>query len=650
MSYPKWPARVAKVLALIATAAALAGCNGEESNQPPQTPPVRIETTGVVTDGASTRTQTIYAKGATGLTRMVTAGAGGQYTVSMTELTGPFLFSNSLSPGADPELVFMAAPATRVGVVNVTPLTTLLTAQLFGLDPGNAVTSFSSGSPLIGQVSDATILAAQADVTAYLQDVVGVQVKSGTASFIDSPFKPVAGDSMHDTIQALGAKLASSGTTLKALGAQIALGVRACQTEAIQVTLNGQRKPFCPVIKSAVPEEADITIIDYVFKNVANDTLTVKVRANTVLSAEFVTTAGQSYQCADTTCGGISVGAPAADLSRDLVFASAPFTAASGSALLDGTLGGPTPSVTLPLLPCTDNRFYVIFENHDVVADCVDTLNPLGIPGTFNGAAGPGRDAYSFSNTAAALPITPRLEVVLDNATPQPTVVSVYYTDIDPDTSELRNRFVCQLAACNGVTVGPVSVNNSAGFPIEVMTLTLNNVMLSGVNADGTSTGTTVTLRGSFTALRDPSQVASYPPLAPCDPAGDTINVVAFAAEFNLCIPQNDLINFFIYRSAFDLGTGETQLLIGSDMGDQVSLIVRNDNGALVETLVTPGSTGEQFKCTTNCTGVTVSAPDGAGERTVTFTNSVIHRLESFPLPGDRSITVNSPAVSVPPP
>ncbi len=91
----------------------------------------------------------------------------------------------------------------RVWYVNVTPLTTLLTAQLFGVDPVNAYTNFGApGNNLVRQVGDAAIRQAQADLTLYLQDVLGIQVKSGTTSFVDGTFTPTAGarcDVRHDS-------------------------------------------------------------------------------------------------------------------------------------------------------------------------------------------------------------------------------------------------------------------------------------------------------------------------------------------------------------------------------------------------------------------------------------------------------------------
>ncbi len=46
---------------------ALVGCGGEESNQPPQTPPARLESTGIVANGQTAGVQTILAKGAAGV-------------------------------------------------------------------------------------------------------------------------------------------------------------------------------------------------------------------------------------------------------------------------------------------------------------------------------------------------------------------------------------------------------------------------------------------------------------------------------------------------------------------------------------------------------------------------------------------------------
>ncbi len=268
-------------------------------------------------------------------------------------------------------------------MVNVTLLTTLLTAQLFGTDPANVYSTFGNGSPLAQQISEATIQAAQAEVTQYLRGCARRAGEKRHDEFRHGEFRAAPEDAMFETIQALNAKLAATHTTLEALSARIALGARACQTESIQITINGVKKPFCPVTKGGVPQETDIRIIDYQFKNIAEDTLTLQVRDDTVLKASFTPVGGSTFECAATLCGSITLGTLREDLSRAIDFASATLAgAAGGSALIDGTLIAPAPSITLPLLPCSENRFYVIFEDHDVVGDCVvDPPTPPPFPG-----------------------------------------------------------------------------------------------------------------------------------------------------------------------------------------------------------------------------------------------------------------------------
>src|SRR5690606_32929867 len=103
---------------------------------------------------------------------------------------------------------------------NVTPLTTLLFAQIMGQDPESAYTAFgASGAEL---VSDEKIREAQAKLTAYLTDVLGMTVEFGDESFITTTFDAVPGDPMFDTMQALHAALAANGTTFQALTQRVA--------------------------------------------------------------------------------------------------------------------------------------------------------------------------------------------------------------------------------------------------------------------------------------------------------------------------------------------------------------------------------------------------------------------------------------------
>jgi hypothetical protein len=199
------------------------------------------------------------------------------------------------------------------------------------------------------------------------------------------------------------------------------------------------------------------------------------------------------------------------------------------------------------------------------------------------------------------------------------------------------------------VTIGPRTTNNSAGFPIQVFNITFDNTVLTGVNQTAGATGHSSTLRASFTVLRDPSASVSYPPQDPCMQPADTIAATGFgAASFNLCMPDNDIVNGLINREAYDMGGGDLQLLLRSDMWDQIVFFLHN--GALVEVTAQLSSTGEYFRCAGACPGVTVSAPDGQGRRTVGFSNAVLYRVESFPRPGDRTLKLTGTGLVVPPP
>lgn len=637
---------------LVAGVLALGACSGEESDPQPQSPALRTEATGIITDGVALRAQSVAGKGAEGLTRTSNSTSSGTYTLTLTELKGPYIFANTLVPGGDPGLIVLTTVSTGAGVTNLTPLTTLLTAQLLGTDPGNAFATFTSSTTVPKEkITDAGIQAAQAELTAFLQDVLGVQVKSGTASFVTSSFNAAPGDAMFDTMLALNAKLAADGTTLKALGSRIATGVQACNAEQVQVTVNGQKKKFCPVNKGAVPEEADPSIVDYVFRSVADEVLAVKARDTTVLTVGFTASNGvTTYSCAGAACTSLTVSAKAGDDTRSIAFTSTPLAGGGGSVLIDGTLVGPPPSITLPTLPCTDNRYFLILSTNTVIADCISPDDPFQIGGTFANASGPGRESVSFANTDDPLPTHPGVSVVIDTSTPEPTVVSVYFKEIDPDTFEIHNRYLCRLAACNGATVGPATTTMAPGVLTEIRTVTFNNTLLTGLDGDGAPTGATGSFRGSFVLLRVPSFGVSYPDLMDCDPLVDTVSVTTYnGGEFNLCMPPNDPnIPFFLYRQTFDLGNGEFNIVMSNDFSDQI--FVNLQANALSEVRVQISGSGEQFRCTTDCAGVTVSDPDGAGERTISFSNAVLHHIETYPLAGDRTVTLTSGDLVVPPP
>ncbi len=72
-------------------------------------------------------------------------------------------------------------------------------------------------------------------------------------------------------------------------------------------------------------------------------------------------------------------------------------------------------------------------------------------------------------------------------------------------------------------------------------------------------------------------------------------------------------------------------------------------NGEVIGVVAQVPRSGESYGCTTNCKGVTVSGPDVDGNYTVSFSNTVLHRDEAFPLPSDRTIALTSGDILFPP-
>lgn len=635
---PAWFAGVSLTCAM-----ALAGCGSEG---PPEQARTEFPTlTGTATYDATVRPNDVAAKGAAGPLRTASNSSGtNQYTISLTQLTAPYMlrYTGGDRKGAQ---LFLYTVATGPGVANITPLTTLLVAQLFGQDPAAAYAAFGpTGGVPMHLVTDANIVDAQEKVTAYLRDVLGIEVQSGTASFITSPFTATAGDPMFETLLALDAKLAANGRTLADLTEHIATLARLCLQEKIQIAVNGEPKEFCPATKTANPEEGDSSILDYVFVNSPGDTLTLRVQENTLLSGEYVSATGSAYTCSAEACGEIALGEPASDLTRSITFSNNELSGADGSIVLSGTLMGPIPGVALPVLPCDHNKFIAILPGRRVAADCVDAFDPLGLGGTLNDMRGatPSRAVYTFVNTTGPNPAPPRVQLVTDA---NDSVLSVYFAESDPETGETTSRFACETTGCNGVTLGPVTVNTDLlglDFPVMVRNVTFEDTVLPGLNEDGSPTNTFATLKAAFTTVYfvDPFSPFEYPPLVPCAPGSDAISIEMFTGPFNLCSAPARRFASATEEDAIELSTTDD-----NNISIRLGVLLRAGN--VVSVTLNTGL-NEQFRCTNTCSGITVSPPDASNTITVTFDGTLLHEGQSFPLPGERTAILSSSALVFP--
>lgn len=632
--------RYARRLGLFAMALAmlLAGC-GEDA-PPEQTAVVTPTLSGTAAYDDRVTAGPVTAKGIAGLPRTASNSSGtNHYSVDLSQLTGPYALRWT-GPDKNDQQVFLYSVASQAGVANVTPLTTLLFAQLMGQDTTAAYAAFGANGAEM--VSEEKIRVAQAKVTAYLQDVLGVTVRSGNASFITASFNASAGDPMFDTIQALEAVLAANGSTIATLTQQIAALARLCIEEKILIDVAGAQRELCPATKTANREEADNSIVDYVFSAPTNDTLTVKVRGDEILSAEYLN-AGVGYSCSGSACGGIVLGVPASDQTRSLSFTSASLMGTAGSAVLNGVLTGAVPGVELPVLPCTTNKFFVVLEDNTVIAQCVDAFDPLNIGGTMNTSRGatPSRAAYVFADSSGADPAYPQVELVTDG---NDSVLSVYFFQYDPTTLIPTIRFACEGAACNGITLGPVTINTDLGpdMPVLVRNVSFANTILSGMTETGVSTGTTAMLKASFTTVYfiDPNAPLVFPPLADCNPASDTVPIDVLSGRFNFCSAEAN-------RVTSTLDNADLKLEMFDDQSFTPIEVIVRAGSVLSVTYNSPVS--QAFRCDVDCQGVTVSLPDALGRRTVMFTNTVLREVQSFPRPGTRTATLSSGPIAFPP-
>lgn|GEM_PF-3367921 len=606
-------------------------------------PAPQVRTEPPTLSGTATYDETVSAnevgvKGTIGIPRTASNSTGtNQFRVSLEALSGPYMlrFIGIDNRGAQ---VFLYGLATKAGVSNVTPLTMLLAAQLLGQDPAEAFAAFgASGGPRTELVTDENISDAQEIVVAYLQDVLGITVTSGTSSFVTTPFSATPGDAMFDTIKALDDRLAADGVSVATLARQIASVAALCIREKIVVNIGGQSRDFCPASKSATPEEAAPSIIDYVFQDLLDSTLTVKVTGDEVLSGRYVTASGSSFACEGTACGGIALGSANEDRTRTLSFANSDLAGATGPAVLNGALLGAIPGIALPILPCDNNRYHVILEDRIVIGDCVDAVDPLNFGGTLALIFGaePPRGRYRFINSGSTHPNRPSVEMVTDANT---SVLSVYFSTIDPNTSEPDLRYVCQGAGCNGIVLGLLTESDvqGPGLPVFVRDITFDNTVLREITADGAATGMVATLEAAFTTVyfADPSSNMRFPSLSSCQPGTDAVSIAPdIAGAFNFCSDP-------IERRAFDLGDDTLQLLATNDLQEPITIDLHA--GAIVRVSYRNFQVNQRYICSIDCAGVIVSPPAADGTRTVQLDGTVLHEEQTFPLPGPRTLTLNS--------
>lgn len=627
----------------VAVLVAACGGGGTTSDVDGQPSPVRAELTGIVTPGyvvennepGSSPIQgriVVSAKGSRGIIRSSDnygAGRAFEHRTGLTDLAPPYMLRYALVDGS-----FLISVATEPGRANVTPLTTLLVAQLLGADPASAFDSYSgSATANIARITDARIAEAQTAVTAYLQDVLGVEVQSGTASFTQAVFEARDGDPMYDTMVALNARLTADGITLTDLSQTLAAQARLCLAESITVTVGGQPSRFCTATKSGLPETADPTVMAYVFTDPNGATLTLRLRGNDLLTERYVSAEGVAYDCSAAGCTGLVIGTPAGDLSRAATFTDARI----GSAVLNGSLTLPAPGPAIPVLPCDNNRYALVYPDFSLAAECIDASDPFGIGGMFGGNAGLPRTGFTFGGA---------LTVYVENGELLSITALRPYTD--PGTGQ-PVIFKCVGAECAGAVLGAPELNYDYGPELTLRSLTLTGVQLRALNADGTPATLTdaATLQGSFLTIEYIDPAESSP--QPNDCLGTTDH---FFAQASFAPTVTDICPAPGGKTTTQYGAGDLDVVLFGyapvGVNPRVDLQIRGGVATRIE--VSGGSySGGNFLCTTDCSNVVVGVPNGAGERTVTFNGAVLHEIEPANVPGTRTMTLNGSFVAPPP-
>jgi hypothetical protein len=640
-----------RLLALF-LAVLLAACGGSGGDaQPPGPGEALPELRGRVDDGISetdVRSLQITVKGRSGRARTaegrVAPFESGDYLASLDRLEAPYLLTDSAGASSGGLFSVAAGP----GIANLTPLTTLLVAELLGAEPRAFFDALGTSGGFT-QADAASIAAAEARVRRYLQREHGVELPATLGSFVTTPFTRVAGDPMHDTLRALVARIGSAGD-YSAVVSAIAQESARCRIEQVEVTAGSVVDRFCPFDKRNEVDAADATVTVLGFGNRRGDRLTLRLRGAQVVHVERVTAEGAASRCSGSACAGIRIGTPDGRGVRAIVFDGARLSGSGGALRLDGTLASARPGVVLPGLPCTSNAYYLIDEEAGSAAGYCAAPDAFGLGAAgAHSPSGATRRLYTFDDGADG----PRLEVVVEGT----RVLRALVYRLDPATGAVTPQFQCRDGDCPGVSLGASRIDESLGVPVVLQPIRFDRARLAAVGADGSLSSTEFRLvEATLTGYRveDPSAL----PLSPvaCDAAAPTVLALPSdqAQPVRICEPA-DTQGFTLRFRAVD-ADGNRQLGIAALMSDgngsfstgHSITVTLAPAGALVS-VVYDAFDGPRYRCLgSGCSGFTVSAPGAGGEQTVGFAGTQLGELGTGGLPADRSTTLQGSFIAPP--
>lgn len=630
----------ATLLALLVTL--LQACGGTTGDAEPPPPGDKLpELSGRVTNGATETNVALLqvtVKGNVGTARTAEGRLapvdGSDYLASLDQLSGPYLLSDSAASSS----FGLYAVATGPGTANLTPLTTLLVAELLGAEPGAFFAALGMRGGFTA-ADDATIAAAEQRVRRYLRREHGFEVPAGVGPFVTTPFSRTPGDPMYDTIRALVAQVGVAGD-YSAVVTAVAQESARCRIERVSVAAATATDDFCPFAKSNAADPDDATVRVLGFSNRRGDVLTVRLRGAVVLGVSLATAEGATSACSEAGCTGVSVGTPAGDLTQDIGLAGTPLHGAGGTVTLTGSLRSAVPGIELPGLPCSDNLYYLIDEAAGAAQGYCATPDDFGLGASgLSLPSGATRRTYTFNDGAGG----PFIEVVAQGS----SVVRALVYATDPDTGAATAQFQCRDAGCAGVTLGTSAIDESLGVPIVLQPIRFDRAVLAAVLPDGSlSTTLSVTVEARFTGLyiNDPNALPLLP--VACSATAATILASPSDQPDPVAVCEPDDTQGFQLRSTSLDGDGNLVLslagLLSDGAGNFVAgntvIVTMTPDGAIVSASF-DAFDGPRYRCAAEaCTGISVSAPDGAGERSVALAGATLVEQGTAGLAADRTV------------
>ena len=562
----------------------------------------------------------------------------GKYSVTLQKLDPPYMLE--VSGGEDGFVTGNAlySVSRRDGNVNVTPLTTLVSAYAVGQLPSEFFANYG-GAADIAVITDDSIALGERRVRTLLSDW-GIDVPAEVGSFVHDPFDGVDGDPMFELLVQFRGALVARGTTLTKVLADVGTVQALCRQERVSFTAGTREDEFCP--SGRITQRVEGLDV-YRFTAPADDSLVVRVTpSGGVAGVELVNNGSATYACSSSGCAGITVGALNADGRRRIIFSKAALARAGGgpAATLNGSvladpLGVPSPQ-TLSCIGAGGSFHALLSKDNLFPGTCVQE--------GFANASGPGqRTTYFFFSSGSDNIVVDgealSLRVHADGA----RVVSVMLqANVDPFDLVRKAIFKCGgvgFAACRGVTVEP-------GGGISPSRIVLDDTVLFRVDADGAPvSGETATVRAASLV----TMARQVSPAPNCEFFPEVVNMtVSDGQPYAFCPDEGNGDSM-----AGPFGEENLYMAGSSTAGGAGLLSVYTLPGSLQPIRVEARREGdyvELFVCDQPACLAGVSIVQaGDGRRTISFRNVALQERDLINTAGDRTATLTNGAISFAP-